>query len=248
MGKLLAGALLIFTLQGAVPAEQYRARRTELRKALPDAVTVLFGRTEKDSDDLRSSFFQEPNFYYLTGWREPGAILLLTPAKEILFLPKRIPAEEKWTGRKAGPDDPNIREDTGFDSVLPAEVFETEFRRELDAYPRIYALTERPTAKALATIAPLRPVAGAAIEIAHLRMNKSPEEIALIEKATDVTLAAHRAAWKRAAAGLYEYQIAATMTDVYFESGCERSAYAPIVGSGPNSVLLHYSRNTRRMG
>lgn len=247
MRKLFAGLLVTIALFAAIPVDQYHGRRTGLRKALPDGVTVLFGRTEKDSDDLRSGFFEEPNFYYLTGWREPGAILLLTPAKEILFLPKRIPAEEKWTGRKAGPDDPNIREQTGFAFVLPAESFETEFRRELEAYSRIYALTERPTTKALETIAPLRQISSAALEIAHLRMEKSPEEIALIERSTSVTVDAHRAAWKRAAAGLYEYQIAAAMTDVYFENGCERSAYAPIVGSGPNSVLLHYSRNTRRM-
>ena len=47
--------------------------------------------------------------------------------------------------------------------------------------------------------------------------------------------------------GLYEYQIAAEMTDTYFEHGCERSAYAPIVGSGPNSTVLHYMANRRRM-
>jgi Xaa-Pro aminopeptidase len=58
---------------------------------------------------------------------------------------------------------------------------------------------------------------------------------------------AHRAAWKRTAPGLYEYQVANSMTAVYFESGCERSAYTPIVGSGPNSVVLHYSQNRRRM-
>jgi Xaa-Pro aminopeptidase len=78
-------------------------------------------------------------------------------------------------------------------------------------------------------------------------MAKSPEEIALIQHATDVTLASHRAAWQRAAPGLYEYQVAAAMTETYADAGCERSAYAPIVGSGPNSVYLHYSRNGRRM-
>ena len=62
-----------------------------------------------------------------------------------------------------------------------------------------------------------------------------------------MTLAAHRAAWQRAAPGLYEYQVAAAMTETYADAGCERSAYAPIVGSGPNSVYLHYSRNGRRM-
>jgi Xaa-Pro aminopeptidase len=83
--------------------------------------------------------------------------------------------------------------------------------------------------------------------IARLRMHKSPEELALIQRSIDVTLDAHRAAWKRAAPGLYEYQVAAAMTAVYFDEGCERHAYAPIVGSGPNSTVLHYSRNSRRM-
>ena len=72
-------------------------------------------------------------------------------------------------------------------------------------------------------------------------MHKSPEELSLIQRSIDVTLEAHRTAWKRAAPGEYEYQVAAAMTAVYFGEGCERHAYAPIVGSGPNSTVLHYS-------
>ena len=58
-------------------SSDYQQRREELRKELKNGVTVLFGRSLRDSSDLRSGFFQEPNFYYLTGWMEPGAILLL---------------------------------------------------------------------------------------------------------------------------------------------------------------------------
>ena len=46
--------------------------------------------------------------------------------------------------------------------------------------------------------------------------------------------------------GLYEYQVAATMTESS-PSRLRAPAYSPIVGSGPNSVYLHYSRNSRRM-
>jgi len=99
----------------------------------------------------------------------------------------------------------------------------------------------------LKSLAPLREIAGAAPLIARLRMHKSPAELALIQHSIDVTLEAHRAAWKRAAPGLYEYQIAATMESVYFDHGCARNAYAPIVGAGPDSTILHYSRNGRRM-
>jgi len=244
-------------------AEQYSARRADLRKSLGDGVTVLFGRTEDREEDLRTGFFQESNFYYLTGWQEPGAILLLAPLpedskapgydakaklpREILFLPERNPDQEKWTGRKLGPSDPDAKNITGVDAVMPAERFESELRRVLEAYPRIYTLVDQPSTARLKQLAPLRDISGAALAIAKLRMHKSPEEIALIQHATDVTLEAHRAAWQRAAPGIYEYQIAAAMLDVYEDAGCERSAYAPIVGSGPNSVYLHYSRNSRRM-
>ena len=242
---------------------QYRTRRADLRKAVPGSMIVIFGRTEAESDDLHYSFFQEPNFYYLTGWREPGAILVLAPLpeaqdtpgyaaleklpREILFLPQRAPLQEKWTGRKLGPDDSDAALKTGFDVVRPAETFEMEFRKLLEFYASVQTLTNRPQAKALESLAPLRPVGDVALEIGKLRMHKSPEEIALIQHATDASVAAHLAAWKRAAPGLYEYQVAATMTDVYFEYGCERSSYAPIVGSGPNTTTLHYSRNDRRM-
>ena len=83
-----------------------------------------------------------------------------------------------------------------------------------------------------------------AMPVARLRMKKSAPEIALIQRTTDVTLAAHRAAWKRIQAGLNEYQVAATMTDTYFEQGCERNAYSPIVGSG----RMRRSYTTRRIG
>jgi Xaa-Pro aminopeptidase len=229
----------------------YQERRAELRKALADGVTVLFGRTEQDSGDLRSGFYQEPNFYYLTGWLEPGAALVLVPGadgpQEILFLPRRNPEGEKWTGRKVGPDDPNLRERTGFEAVKPAESLETELRKILDRFPRLYTLTNRSTAKRLERVAPLHETGSATMAIARLRMKKSPEEVKLIQRATDVTLEAHRAAWQRARPGLFEYQVATTMERVYLEQGCERSAYAPIVGSGPNTTVLHYSQNSRRM-
>src|SRR4029077_10379291 len=122
---------------------------------------------------------------------------------------------------------------TGFQNVMPAEKFESEFRRLLEQYPKLFALADRPEAAKLKSLAPLRDISTAWLEIAKLRMEKSSDELALLQHAVDATLTAHRAAWKRAAPGLYEYQIAATMEGVYFDQGCERSAYAPIVGSGP---------------
>jgi Xaa-Pro aminopeptidase len=257
--------LLFFTLvlqlagqMGAAVSPEFAARRANLRKSIPDGILVLFGN--KESEDLHDAFFQQTDFYYLTGWEEPGAILVLTPEpqkdspgydqratapREILLLPQRVPSQEKWTGRKLGPDDADAPSATGFAAAMPAERFESELRALLEIYPNLYALD---SANALlARIAPLRIVLDARLPIARLRMEKSPAEIAAIQKATDASIDAHRAAWKAIKAGQYEYQIAALMVGTYMNEGCRRSAYAPIVGSGPNSSTLHYSRNSRRM-
>jgi Xaa-Pro aminopeptidase len=239
----LRRTLLLLTLVlrlGAAVSPDYAERRQKLREQIPDGVLVLFGA--KESEDLHYGFFQETNFLYLTGWEEPGAILVLTPEKDILFLPKRQPTEEKWTGRKLGPDDSNVREATGFTSVMPAERFETELRSLLNDYPKLYDFDA-----STQSIAPLRTHVDARPLIAKLRMEKSPEEIAHIQRATDASIEAHKAAWKMMRPGEYEYEIAAVMVGSYLMEGCRRSAYAPIVGSGPNSTTLHYSRNSRRM-
>ena len=245
---LCVAPLLLFVAQGSEPAASvYATRRAELRKAFPNGVVVLLGRSEADADDLRSGFFQEPNFYYLSGWGQPGAVMVIEPARDTLFLPAKDPEAEKWTGVKVSADDPNAVAVTGFESVMPAPKLEAELLKLLAQYPRLYTLKGTAGAAKLEKLAPLREVLDARWQIARQRMKKSREEIALIERATNVTIQAHREAWKRAAPGLYEYQIAGAMEAVFAEHGCERPAYAPIVGSGPNSVFLHYSRNSRRM-
>jgi len=99
----------------------------------------------------------------------------------------------------------------------------------------------------LRRLAPLRKVSDASLQIARLRAQKSDAEIAMIQHSTDVTMEAHRAAWAAIKPGLFEYQVAAVMTGTSLGSGCARVAYAPIVGSGPNAAVLHYSKNNRRM-
>src|SRR2546423_15495010 len=107
------------------------SRRAELRKALPNSVIVLFGRAENESDDLRSGFFQEPNFYYLTGWNQPGAVLVIEPSGDTLFLPAKDTEAEKWTGTKLSAQDVNAGAVTGFEHVMSAPGLETELLKLL---------------------------------------------------------------------------------------------------------------------
>jgi Xaa-Pro aminopeptidase len=227
-----------------IPPHEYQERRAELRKSI-DGVMVLFGG--EDPDDLHTSFFQETNFLYLSGWREPGAVMLLTPQTEILFLPSRDLRMELYTGRKLSPDDPDAPKQTRFERVMPKSALESAFLKVLETAPRVYTIPGDSRAQKLKSLAVFHEDSDAAQPIARLRMVKSAAEIELIAKATDVTVNAHLAGWKKTRPGVWEYEIAAVMTNVYFERGCERSAYAPIVGSGPNSVILHYAANHRRL-
>ena len=244
---LLSGLVAGLFAGDEVGAEEFRARRKAMRDAAKDGIVILVGATESERGDLRTPFFQESNFYYLTGWREPGAILAISSEADLLFIPRRNVEREKWTGPKATPSDANIKALTGFEKVEESESFESRLPKLAQTAAKVYTLFDQPAADKLKSLLPLREFGDAGKEIAKLRMTKSRVEQRLIRKSTDVTLEAHRAAWKRIAAGLFEYQVANTMAGVYFEAGCERHAYPPIVGAGPNGAILHYSQNSRRM-
>jgi Xaa-Pro aminopeptidase len=232
-----------------IQPSEYRQRRAKVREQLAKekGLLVLYGSTEDERGDLRSRYFQEANFYYLTGWTEPGARLLLTATDEFLFLPARNEIKERYTGRKLAPSDKNAVDATGLANVLNTNKFELTLFNKLETAEKIFAILNLNKQSPLRRLTGTRPIESAAPLIFPLRQIKSPAELTLLQHAADVSAAAHKAAWLRAASGLFEYQVSATMTNVYFEAGCERSSYPPIVGSGPNSVILHYNKNDRRM-
>ncbi len=241
--------LLLCSSLGAqtIPLSEYKERREQLRKSLEGSALVLFGETDDGLGDTRDGFFQEPNFLYLTGWSEPGAILLMDAKNEILLLPNRNEKKELFSGRLAAPGDEGLAARTGFSTILAAEAFESQMFKMLESSAKVLTLESHPRADKLKSMLALRKVSDVTAAIAKLRAVKSKNELALMQHSIDVTLDAHRAAWKRMRGGLYEYQMATTMTAAYSEAGCERNAYPPIVGSGKNSTILHYFKNTRRM-
>ena len=163
-----------------------------------------------------------------------GAILVLTPASETLLIPRRDREQEKWTGPKLAPEGTNARAATGFDTVLASEEFESRLFGWAGQGKKIYTLHGNPKAESLKlTLLPLREIADAELPIARLRMKKSGAELALIQRATDASIDAHFAAWRMIRPGVTEYKVAAVMGGHVFREGCERNAYSPIVGGGP---------------
>ena len=249
----VAVALAVALALGGLPLaaqighDEYQRRRQAARKSLAGQVLVLFGRTAAEMEEHSAQVLQEPNFLYLTGWTKPGATLLLTPSREVLFLPGHNPDKEKYTGPLPAATDPDIRATTGFEEVLPVEQFEAQLARTLESSARIWTLLREPYAARLRKLAPLRELADAETVIGPLRARKSAAELASIQRSTDVSVDAHMTAWRRMGPGLFEYQLAATTSYVMLERGCEGNAYDPIVASGPDATVLHYSENSRLM-
>ena len=244
----------------------FAERRAKLISAV-DAPIVIFGYTGHEEANPSYVFMQEENFYYLTGHTEEGAALLLVPesatqkgwtgAREILYLPPRDPAEEKWNGPRMGPDDPGIKEKTGFANVETfAKLKDTVVALAMN-FPEIYTELPGPHedgyphaanwSKWVKDAAPQATVKDVSSAVGTLRAIKSPGELALLQKAIDPSIDAHLAAMKTMRPGLFEYQVAAKMVEIHGDAGCETEAYAPIVGTGINSTVLHYNKLDRKI-
>jgi len=270
----LALAVILFAALPAVswdrgPLSDYHKRRAGLVRETGDGLVVLFGYAEADVAASVTQFRQNENFYYLTGWNQPDAILLLVPKapaanqpseldKEILFIPPHNFRQEKWTGPKLGPDDSDAPAQTGFPIVKSTTLFPEELREALKRYAKVYTeMTAQPESgedcfqkemlAKLHKLAPLAAYADLRPLLTHMREVKSQAEIALIRKAVDASIEAHLAAMKAVKPGVWEYQIAALMKYEYERRGCEWPAYPPIVGSGSFSTVLHYDQDDHQM-
>ena len=227
-------------------------------------MVVLFAAVEAEGPNALYGFRQDNDYYYLTGLSQPGAALLIAPEvagdggqarpySEILFLPGRNYSQEKWTGPKLGPEDPDARKITGFDRVESLDKLRDEVVRLLPS-PRAVVYSDLPAfQEASASATPLEwlhranafPVYISLEDVkpmlAEMRRVKDAGEIALIRKATEASMAGHLAAMRALNAGMTERQIQALIQYEFQKRGCERPAYAPIVGAGANSTVLHYS-------
>lgn len=215
-------------LAGQFTPGEYAARRAAAAAKLPDgAVMVLRSAPEPQHDYLEYS--QSPAMLYLTGIREANAGLVLARggATGTVFVQPRDPAVEVWSGKRIGP------EGAATLSGAPARLV-GELDRVVDSLTRAGARI----------VSDAEPTGRRILE--QLRGRKSPAELALIRRAAEITVEAHREAMRIARAGMHEYELEAAIEYVFRRSGAERPGFASIVGSGPNSTTLHYNANDRK--
>jgi Xaa-Pro aminopeptidase len=241
------------------PNQVYAGRRARLVAQL-NAPVLLFGYTGKEDSSPSYVFLQEPNFYYLTGHNEEGAALLLIPPeatekasnepKEILFLPPRDPEEEKWNGPRMAPDAPGIQKKTGFADVEPYPNLKSRLTQLAQTH-ELWTLLPHPDDTGypharegsdwIRQIVPAMTLRDVSPALGAMRQVKSSGEIALLTKAIELSVDAQLAAMRMVRPGLYEYQVAAHMVEIHSYGGCETEAYAPIVGTGLDSTILHFN-------
>lgn len=249
---------------GLDPAVFERRRRRFMDQIGAESAAVIPAAGEvMRSRDVEYRYRQHSDFYYLTGFDEPGAVCLLLPGhpqeEYVLFVQPRDVERETWTGRRLGVD--GAMEHLGTSVAYSVEELEARLlaylRERRDLY---YAIEgERPfnqrVLRWLGQTQAERPRTGAGAcnlldprEILHeMRLHKEDEEIQQMRRAAAITVEAHHEVMRQVRPGRYEYEIEALLDYVFRRAGAAGAAYPSIVASGDNATVLHYTRNDRRM-
>lgn len=209
--------------------------------------------------DVEYNFRQDSDFYYLTGFNEPNAVAVFAPHHAehqfVLFVQPKDLERETWAGYRVGVD--GAKERYGADEAYPIAELAEKLPEYLKGGDRLYYHFGRDKEFNETIIQQFqrmlmtrykRGTGPTAIEdtnhLLHpLRMVKSPAEIALIRRATDISVKAHLWAMEYAKPGIYEYQVQAEMEHIFRLEGAEGFAYPSIVAGGANACVLHYVEN-----
>ena len=229
-----------------------------------DSIAVLPAAPEKIRNrDVTYRYRPDSDFYYLTGFAEPEAVLALIPGRSqgefILFCRERDPEKEIWHGARAGLE--GVCRDYGADDAYPVTDLDDILPGMLENRERIYYTMGNDAAfdqRVLGWVNRVRSKARNGVHapeefislnhILHdLRLYKSRYETGAMRKAAVISAQAHVRAMQACRPGMMEYQIEAELIHEFMRQGAHSPAYPCIVGSGANSCVLHYIDNSRAM-
>jgi Xaa-Pro aminopeptidase len=244
----------------AIPHAEHAARRKQVRTSLKKSLGVIFAGEQANEDD----YAPHPHFHYLTGITdEPGAVLVLDPAnpvearQEMLFLRPLNPEAEKWDGYRLEISKA-LREKSGFKAIfrlnlLPRFLSECAARCKSLACLHPLAHFDQPVSPDLAIFrriaerVPSVTIEDRARLLAEMRAVKSKREIALIQRAIDITAIGFETAMRAVRPGMNEFDLQEALEHAYRTNGARQTAFPAIVGSGINSTVLHYRANDQQI-
>lgn len=236
----------------ALPKEEFGERRTRVFAQMqPNSALLLFSEIEKRrNNDCTYPFRQDSYFWYLTGFNEPNAALLLLKTeqaeKAIIFLRPRDPLLETWNGRRLGvelaPQQLNVNE------AYSIEEFDTALPKILKNLTALYYVPEIHTwgdklvtesAVSFNEILDWRPM------LSEMRLIKSPNEIRLMQQAGQITALGHIKAMQTTHPNRFEYEIESDILHEFNRHCARFPSYNSIVAGGSNACILHYTENDR---
>ena len=235
-----------------LPKEEFGERRTRVFTQMqPNSALLLFSEIEKRrNNDCTYPFRQDSYFWYLTGFNEPNAALLLLKTeqaeKAIIFLRPRDPFLETWNGRRLGvehaPQHLNVNEAYSieeFVTVLP------KILKNLTALyyvPEIHTWGDKLVAESAVNFIEIldwRPM------LSEMRLIKSPNEIRLMQQAGQITALGHIKAMQTTRPNRFEYEIESDILHEFNRHCARFPSYNSIVAGGNNACILHYTENDR---
>ena len=241
--------------------KQARRRRNEFMRLIKGGVAVfpaapLFLR----NNDVEHEYRQDTDLYYLTGFEEPHAVAVLAPDhpehKFTLFVQPKDREREVWTGWRAGTE--GAVRDYLADAAFTIDRFESEFPKLAAKAERIYYrfgydtfdrsivdMMRRFQSERQRTGFGPRAILDPADTLHEMRLVKSKEDLKILQRAVDITSDGHIEAMRTVKPGMNEYEVEAVLRYAFRKRGSERHGYAPIVASGANSTVLHYTTNNR---
>jgi Xaa-Pro aminopeptidase len=246
-------------------APVFARRRERLMAAMEKGAVAIFAAAPEvaRSGDVLHRYRQDSDFHYLTGFPEPGAFLVLRPddpkRRVTLYVQPRDPEIERWTGRRIGEKGAKTR--FGADAAHASETFFADLPDILKGHDAVYLrlggnpeLDEAVIAQVAAmrgrvragVRGPTRIVDPAPI-LGEFRLVKDEAEVAMLQRAVDISAEGHVAAMRAARPGRMEYEIEAELEYRFRLGGASGPAYPTICGGGANATVLHYIENDRRL-
>jgi Xaa-Pro aminopeptidase len=247
-----------------IAQKEFAKRRKQLmRMTQEDAIIILPSAPERvRSHDTHYPYRQDSDFWYLTGFAEPEAVLVMVPGRKhgenLMFCRERNPEREAWDGPRLGPEGAveSLRMEDAYsiddlDDILPGllegrrRVY-YHFGRDKEFDLKLIGWLNRTRAQMRMGSEPPHEF----LELGHLlhefRLFKSKDEIKLMQRSADIAAEAQMAAMRATRVGAYEYEVEAALQYVYRKNNAWPS-YEPIVGTGANACVLHYRANNAQL-
>ena len=248
--------------------EFHKGRREAFRNMMPaNSVAVVFSYPERVfSKDINYNFHQNPDMYYLTGYKEPDGVLLIfkdaqgtgQTYTEVLFVRERNAQKEIWTGRRLGIE--GAKSKLGFSTVYNGSdfnAFKIDFKKfDKIIYDKIptdlegnktgfdlFGLLQTFKSKAEITNENEASIKLFSTITNALREIKTPEEMELMRKTVKLSCVAHNEVMKAVDPDMSENEADGIHAYIHRKYGAEGEGYPPIVGVGANGCILHYGEN-----